>query len=633
MNKIYFLPLGLIIVIEFFSIKNYAQTGNLPGTALRFRDAGQYVSGTGINPGITAITLEAWVYHNAMPNQVERYITIGPEVAVLRHDGSNSGGAGQLHFYIKKSNGVLVSLRVNGVLSTGIWTHVAGTYDGTTMKLYLNGSLIASSAPAGGLFPPDGTFDFSNNTEFLDGKLDELRVWNYVRTEQQIRENMHLTLSGSEPGLLNYWQLNEGSGATAHDYVGNCSGTLHNLGNGNWVNSTIPMGCGISNSQTVYSTGSVIFTGTGFSSNFTALSSSENVTVSRINLSPNSKPPDSFYSNCSQYWVVRNYNNQTLTTDLTFTLADDLNSYNGLNPGSVKLFTRAANSDGVWSLVKSASSVDTVANSATFSGVSAFGQFLVLRSYPENYAGNALEFDGVDDYVQLSDVSGFQYSGSFTVEAWVKPGVMGTGFHSIAAKGTEWELKIYEGPSFIIIEFGVNSNAIFSYKNLSTASVVGKWMHLCGVVNQEEGQKKLTLYVNGEAGSSETPPAITLTSSPIRIGSGFKGKIDEVRIWREARTQQQIREKMHLTPTGADKNLDVCLQFNQSSGTTVPDVAGGNDGTLTNMSLGCWVLSGVPAGGGVSNTQTENRHQRGWTWPKYRLGRQACQSDQYDGSD
>jgi hypothetical protein len=439
----------------------------------------------------------------------------------------------------------------------------------------------------------------------LVGKLDELRVWNYARSEQQIRENMHLTLSGSESGLLNYWQFNEGSGTTAHDYTGNCSGTLHNLANGNWVNSSIPLGGGVSNSQTVNTTGNVAFTSTGLSSNFTAISATENITVSRINLSPNTKPSDPFYAACSQYWVVKNFDNQTFSADLTFTLADDFNSYNGYNPGSVRLFTRPATSDGAWTFVENAASVDTVANSATFTNLSAFGQFLVLRTYPENYAGNALEFDGVDDYVELSDASGFQYNGSFTVEAWVKTEVMGTGFHSIAAKGTEWELKMYEGSSFIIIEFGVNSNAIFSFKNLNTSLVVGKWLHLCGVVNQTAGQKHLMLYVNGEAGSSVTPPAITPTASLIKIGSGFKGKIDEVRIWREARTQQQIREKMHLTPTSADKNLDVCLQFNEPYGTTANDVAGGNLGTLTNMSIGCWVLSGVPAGGGVSNTQTE----------------------------
>ena len=605
MNKIYTLLLGLLIAMQIFSMKNFAQTSNLPGTALSFAAAGQYVSGSGINTGITAITLEAWVYHNSLQNQVERYITIGSEVAVLRHDGSAFGGAGQLHFYVKSTIGELVSLRVNGALSAGVWTHIAGTYDGTNLKLYLNGLLIDSSAPSAVLFQPSGNFIFSDNTEFLDGKLDELRVWNYARSDQQIRENMHLTLSGSEMGLLNYWQLNEGSGITAHDYTGNCNGTLTGLGSGNWVNSTIPLGGGNSNSQTVTSTGSAIFTGTGFSSNFTALSGTDNITVSRINLSPNTKPSDPFYANCSQYWVVKNFNNQTFSAALTFTLTDDLNSFNGLNPGSVKLFARAANSDGTWSLVKKAANVDTVANTATFSGVSAFGQFLVLRSYPENYAGNALELDGVDDYVQLTDFSGFQYNNSFTVEAWIKTEVMANGDHFIAAKGTEWELKMHEGPGFIVIEFGANNNSIFSYKNLSTALVVGKWLHLCGVVNQAAGQKNLVLYVNGEAGSSAIPPGITPSASPIILGSGFKGKIDEVRIWREARTQQQIREKMHLTPTNNDKNLIVCLQFNEPYGTTATDVAGGNDGTLTNMGLGCWVLSGVPAGGGVSNTQTE----------------------------
>ena len=56
MNNIYTLPLIFLLVLGFFPIKSLAQTSNLPGKALQFQVAGQYVSGTGINSAISFST-------------------------------------------------------------------------------------------------------------------------------------------------------------------------------------------------------------------------------------------------------------------------------------------------------------------------------------------------------------------------------------------------------------------------------------------------------------------------------------------------------------------------------------------------------------------------------------------------
>lgn len=47
-----------------------------------------------------------------------------------------------------------------------------------------------------------GTFDF------LDGKVDELRVWTIARTSEEIAANYNKELSGTEPGLVGYWKFN-----------------------------------------------------------------------------------------------------------------------------------------------------------------------------------------------------------------------------------------------------------------------------------------------------------------------------------------------------------------------------------------------------------------------------------------
>ncbi|MBM4404117.1 MAG: right-handed parallel beta-helix repeat-containing protein [Candidatus Cloacimonetes bacterium] len=78
---------------------------NFVGNCLKFDGVNDYVSGSGIDTSLSAFTLEAWVYHNTLPaGAIQRYVTISPEVAVLRYDGTSYGGERSLHFYFKRTN-------------------------------------------------------------------------------------------------------------------------------------------------------------------------------------------------------------------------------------------------------------------------------------------------------------------------------------------------------------------------------------------------------------------------------------------------------------------------------------------------------------------------------------------------
>jgi len=164
-------------------------------------------------------------------------VTLGSEVAVIRHDGASSPG--QLHFYIKTS-GSLRSLRVNSALTNGVWTHVAGTWDGTTMRLYKDGSELTNSVPGGTLNAPDGTVKLSRDSnEWLNGRIDEARVWDKARTGAEIQRGMHVGLAGSELGLAAYWRLDESSGTNAQDSADGVALTLH--GNAHFAVSDAPV--------------------------------------------------------------------------------------------------------------------------------------------------------------------------------------------------------------------------------------------------------------------------------------------------------------------------------------------------------------------------------------------------------
>jgi len=373
-RKILFSVICFIVsVIPIYAVDNF------PGTSLEFDGTDDYISGTGIDSISTAISIEAWVKHNSLPASVQRYVTIEPETAVLRYDGSAYGGIDELHFYVKQTDGTLSNIRVDNVLTTGEWLHIAGTYDGTTLKLYLNGELIQSSAAAtGGLFPLNGDFVFSNSGSTLDGKMDEVRLWNVVRSEQEIRENMYLPITGTETGI-SYWQFNEGSGTTASDLISGNNGTLHNMTEDDWIASTVPFGAGSSNSQ-IETAGTVDFTDTDLSMDFNSQNGAE-ITVTRIDALANINPtgPDEVFD--AQYWVVNRYGTGTFDADLTFTINEDLTIYDESGPSNIKLYTRSSNADSNWVYQTSASLVNAVNNEATFEGVTEFSQFIIARNF------------------------------------------------------------------------------------------------------------------------------------------------------------------------------------------------------------------------------------------------------------
>ncbi|HTP79448.1 MAG TPA: LamG-like jellyroll fold domain-containing protein, partial [Bacteroidota bacterium] len=135
-----------------------------------------------------------------------------------------------------------------GSVPLNTWSHVAVVFQTGTngVKFYLNGSLLSQHTAPGALTTNTGVFAIGEqapgncNCNFFNGKMDEVRVWNIGRSEQQIRADMCQTLTGTETGLVAYWQFNEGSGTVAADSVGGNNGTLTN--GPTWATSVVPVG-------------------------------------------------------------------------------------------------------------------------------------------------------------------------------------------------------------------------------------------------------------------------------------------------------------------------------------------------------------------------------------------------------
>jgi hypothetical protein len=67
-------------------------------------------------------------------------------------------------------------------------------------------------------------------TYFFQGNIADVRFWNIVRTPAEIAADKDKQLTGSEPGLVGYWKLNEPSGETVFDSsVNHNDGTITEL--------------------------------------------------------------------------------------------------------------------------------------------------------------------------------------------------------------------------------------------------------------------------------------------------------------------------------------------------------------------------------------------------------------------
>ena len=69
--------------------------------------------------------------------------------------------------------------------------------------------------------------------------LDDFRIWNYARTQEETEADMGQEVTGVEEGLVGYWRFNEGTGTTAYDM--SAYENHGNIVNANWTREAAPV--------------------------------------------------------------------------------------------------------------------------------------------------------------------------------------------------------------------------------------------------------------------------------------------------------------------------------------------------------------------------------------------------------
>jgi hypothetical protein len=232
MRKLLFFNFAMLLL----GANLFAQQG---GYALKFDGTDDYVN-TNYTTQLNLFTIECWVRGDAAPGDagvsgiVHRYYNFE-----LNWDHGNAAGRGAAAINIGggDNNWHFASF---GTLNANEWYHLAATYDGETLKSYKNGVLITSNTtPSGNPSVETRTIKLGAHAGiegglvgtgyYFGGMLDEVRVWNLVRTEADIKANMFKELAGSESGLQIYYKMSNGTGTSLTDNSGNSNtGTLTN---------------------------------------------------------------------------------------------------------------------------------------------------------------------------------------------------------------------------------------------------------------------------------------------------------------------------------------------------------------------------------------------------------------------
>lgn len=188
-------------------------------------------------------TISTWVYRDFTDDGTSRVVT---------YFGSNSSntigfdydfyGANTFNFgYIADGSGTVINVD-ESLVPNGQWSHLAFTWDQkfNEAKAYVNGVLQGTSNTNDGYFYPGSfTGDIGTDTavsggdEPWQGKIDEYKLYDYARTQEQILQDMQgfdSPIGTSQlPQPIAHWAFDEMQGSTANNSIdGQVNGTITN---------------------------------------------------------------------------------------------------------------------------------------------------------------------------------------------------------------------------------------------------------------------------------------------------------------------------------------------------------------------------------------------------------------------
>jgi hypothetical protein len=616
-----------------------------PGNALAFNGSNNYVS-VPDNAAFSitaAITLEAWVRTSVTG---EKYITTKGENSWYLAMNGGGGPTGAASFWLNGPSASGGWLYGTTNLADGRWHHVAGTYDGTTLRLYVDGVQENSRAATGAIGTGNSPVLIGNRaTNYWNGSIDELRIYNTALTAGNVQADMVNTTAAVPGSLVAYFNFDQGTPGgnnagltTVYDlqstYAGTLSGFALSSGNStsNWVESYALVRPTATAATAVLSA--------SFTANWTApaLGTVDNgyrldVATDAAFTAPISGSPFTVSSGTSQaltglagntvyYYRVRANktsvtgqgapsNTISLTTPPALTITSispapgvrgeaititgtNLSTATAVSVNGVAATTASFVNNTATSLtvrVPATAGATGTTSVSTATSTASLTTFTTVAAAPP---GNALAFDGTDDYVALPTTAPVPVgNAAYTVEAWIKPTAMGN--YGIIGWGNF-------GTANQVTALRLTATGIMNYwwsndLSVTTPSLVGRWHHVAATYDGTTRR----IYLDGALVGSDTPAAnshAVPSTASLRLGltstsEYFPGALDEVRVYSAALTVAQVQADMLSTASALPGSLALYFNFDQGTAggtntgqTTLYDqTATAAAGTLTNFAL------------------------------------------------
>lgn len=437
--------------------------------------------------------------------------------------------------------------------------HLAVSYDGSSdasgVVIYVDGiaqplniTLNNLSNSTSNTVPASIGTRFGSSNMIMNGSLDEIRVWNTLRTQTEIQNNLTSCLSAGEAGLVALYKLNDGIGSnTAADAsINGNTGLLNNMNPSTSWNSGAPnlSFCPLCESQ--------------LSSNVTITInpiSDQSVSITDTTLCPTNSGTTVTTASSElgvSYYLRDNTNDSIIDGPL-------LGTGNGLT-----FNTGVLNSNTAFNVTSS--------------------------------TNTALQMNGVNQYVKTPNLV---QNNTWTYETWVRPDDSSPEWSGIITSNS----SIGTGMWFQLTMSNTGQLRWDSYLpsltilNIGTVINDNVWHHIavtCDGVN-------ITFYIDGTqvlqqaftGGNMDRPLHIMAERTPTIWTAG---QIDETMAWDYARNASEILTDMTVCLNGNESGLLLYFNYEGGNGNSVTDLAGGDhNGTLMNMGASSWVSSSCPS--------------------------------------
>ncbi|MDB4978768.1 MAG: hypothetical protein JWM56_954, partial [Candidatus Peribacteria bacterium] len=496
--------------------------------SLNFDGTDDYVSAgtTGVPTGTASRTIAGWIKPNVSATVRVPFVY------------GNCVSAGQAFgFYLDASNiinfwGCSAADFSTGVsVTSGTWTHVAITYDGTNVKVFKNGVQAGSTTArtlattsnfwqigAGSLLDP--------SNYFFPGYVDDVRVYSRALTATELTDlaaGNHIQAQWVGGTSANFelaanWSINSVPDPYSRLKI---VGAINNP-----VMTRAESGAGL----IITATGSLDFAGQKFTMNDAG-------TVSNAG-------------------TIRILGSETLTgftndsANGTVLVYGTGSTYTGLPTGSnYNNLTLDTGLVGYWKMDEGVGTVAKDSSRNGNNGVLINGPAWSGSSLPTTrfYNNKSLKFDGLDDYVEVPASSRLTGFSAFTVSMWVKWRTFGGSFPILIAKGddTNREYLLYAWQSTNRLSFEVY-NPSSQILNVDNVVSTGSWLHIAATF---KGGTTQELYVNGVRVGSRTPSSGNVRDLSKKLAIGREGEsslyytngnIDDVRVYSRALSALEI---------------------------------------------------------------------------------------------